>query len=97
MKKEKKRRLRRIADRARRRREERHEIVVGKLTVTPGGFGFVALPPAPDGHPQEDVFIPPKFIGSAMDGDEVRVELIPQREEFRGERRGPAGRVVEVE
>ena len=96
MKKEKKRRLRRIADRARRRREERHEIVVGKLTVTPGGFGFVALPPAPDGHPQEDVFIPPKFIGSAMDGDEVRVELIPQREEFRGERRGPAGRVVEV-
>ena len=31
-----------------------------------------------------------------MDGDEVRVELLPQREEFRKERRGPAGRVVEV-
>jgi ribonuclease R len=39
----------------------------GRLTVHPAGYGFVALP---DGR---DVFIPAKYRGASLDGDQVRV------------------------
>ncbi len=96
MRKEKKKRLRRIVERARRRHEQRVETVSGKLTVTPGGFGFVELPSSGDGKKPDDVFIPPQFIGEAMDGDDVRVALLPPRGDYPADRRGPAGKIVEV-
>lgn len=39
----------------------------GRITVHPAGYGFVALP---DGR---DIFIPAKYRGSSLDGDQVRV------------------------
>ena len=42
----------------------------GKITITGGGFGFLT---PPDGSP--DIFIPPKYINGAMDGDIV--EILP--------------------
>jgi len=40
---------------------------VGRITVHPAGYGFVALA---DGR---DVFIPAKYRGGSLDGDQVRV------------------------
>ncbi|MDD3886506.1 MAG: ribonuclease R, partial [Victivallaceae bacterium] len=94
MKKEKKKRLRRLIKRAERRRSERHEIVEGRLSMSRSGFGFVA-PEVEEGEkPVEDIFIPAKFIGRALDGDLVRVNILQQREGF--EDKGPAGKIVEV-
>ena len=44
MKKEKKKRLRRIAERLKLRRSRRQETVIGKITITHSGYGFVSLP-----------------------------------------------------
>ncbi len=69
----------------------------GKITVTAGGFGFVALPPGEEGEKNPDIFIPPRFLNSAMDGDEVEIELLPDRPDISTHHdRGPAGRIVTV-
>lgn len=97
MKKEKKKRLHRIAERVKRRKAERIvDTVEGKLTVTPTGFGFVALPADEAGRHPDDIFIPPQFVGEAMDGDEVKVAILPPREDVPGDSRGPAGKIVAV-
>ncbi len=97
MKREKKKRLRRLSERAQVRRSRKVETVTGTLTVTPSGFGFVSLPAAPgDETRPEDVFIPPQFINDAMDGDEVKVAILPPREDVAGDRRGPAGKILAV-
>jgi ribonuclease R len=54
----------------------------GRITVHPAGYGFVATI---DGT----VFVPAKYRGTSLDGDEVRVETWPGV-------RGTEGRVVEV-
>ncbi|MEZ4402063.1 MAG: VacB/RNase II family 3'-5' exoribonuclease [Kofleriaceae bacterium] len=46
---------------------EPEELPTGRLTVHPAGYGFVGLP---DGR---DVFIPAKYRGASLDGDQVRV------------------------
>jgi len=66
------------------------EKITGKITMTPAGFGFVAR----DGGP--DIFIPPKFVNGAMDGDTVNVALLPPRPEDIESQHGPAGRIVEI-
>lgn len=94
MKKEKKKRLHRIAERVKRRKAERIvDTVEGKLTVTPTGFGFVALPADEAGRHPDDIFIPPQFVGEAMDGDEVKVAILPPREDVPATPR-PAGKIV---
>ncbi|MCK5844765.1 MAG: VacB/RNase II family 3'-5' exoribonuclease [Victivallales bacterium] len=68
----------------------------GKLTVTAGGFGFLAL----DDETAPDVFIPPQYVGAALDGDSVEVELLEEggrpRISRTGKARGPAARVVKI-
>jgi ribonuclease R len=56
--------------------------VTGRITVHPAGYGFVATP---DGT----VFVPAKYRGTSMDGDQVAVDTWPGV-------RGTEGRVVEV-
>jgi len=74
-------------------------LVRGKITVTAGGLGFVA-PLEVDATPEEkvqDIFIPPQFLNSAMDGDVVEVEILPDRDKFpTSADRGPAGRVQNI-
>ena len=74
-------------------------LVRGKITVTAGGLGFVT-PLAADVESEEkvqDIFIPPQFINSAMDGDVVEVEILPDRDRFpTSADRGPAGRVQNI-
>lgn len=96
MRKERKKRLLRIARRAKERREARHPVTHGKLSMSASGFGFVTPPPGDGGIQQEDIFIPPQFVNGAVDGDMVKVELLPPREEFGDDKKGPAGRIVEI-
>jgi len=54
----------------------------GRITVHPAGYGFVSTP---DGT----VFVPAKYRGTSLDGDEVAVDTWPGV-------RGTEGRVIEV-
>ena len=58
--------------------------VMGRLTMHPSGFGFLA---ADDGGP--DVFIPPPAVGAALHGDRVRAHARPSP-------KGRDGEIVEV-
>lgn len=62
----------------------------GKLQLTKQGFGFVKTE-----NEQEDIFIPPRFIGNAGDGDTVRVSLFA---ESSGRKKGlnREGEIIEV-
>lgn len=67
--------------------------IIGRLEVTAKGFGFVrpdwsghdGTPPFPG-----DIFIPPRSMGAALDGDVVRAEVL------RTDTQGVSGRVMEV-
>ena len=91
MRKEKKKRLRRISERQSSRRERKEEFfVMGRFSSARAGFGFV------DVDDSMSVFIPEKFIHDAIDGDLVKVQILPPRREYEGKESGPAGRVVEI-
>ena len=101
MKKERKKRLARLAERKDRRHAAKMTATVpGILKMTASGYGFVV--PRKGEHftgPLEDdteIFIPPKFDNGAIDGDEVMVELLPPRPGSGDDRKGPCGRVVEI-
>ena len=61
------------------------EIIEGELQLTQRGSGFVTISKG-----QKDIFIPPHFIGQAIDGDIVKVAITKDS----GERR--EGRITEV-
>lgn len=50
--------------------------VTGRFVAHPDGYGFVI---AEDPPREQDVFIPPTKTGTAIDGDTVRVRLVPSR------------------
>lgn len=65
---------------------ERLNLAIGRLQVTRGGDGFVV----PEGD-DEDVYIPERHLGTAVDGDTVvsRIEKRPAK-------RNPEGRIIRV-
>ena len=96
MKKSRKIRLRRIARRAAERRQERESFLLdGKISITPAGYGFFTPDDAQEGA--EDIFIPAKFAGFALDGDRVQIKLLPPRKDHPEDlERGPVGKVLEI-
>jgi ribonuclease R len=74
----------------------RDNLAAGRLDLHRDGYGFVR-PETHQGVKQagarigEDIFIPPNEIGSAMQGDQVLVELLPPRSDGR-----KLGRIVRV-
>ena len=71
------------------------DLIAGRLDLHRDGYGFVR-PNRQAAAAQavlEDVFIPPNEIGSAMQGDQVLVELDPPRAD--GRRLGRIARVLE--
>ena len=68
----------------------REDLVAGKLSLHRDGFGFVR-PTGSEGGKEEDIFIPPHDLNSAMQGDQVLVDAGPPTREGRR-----AGRVVRV-
>lgn len=70
-------------------------VIQGTITITAGGFGFVRFETPENEEKREDVFVPPKYLKGAMDGDEVEVQMLEERRDM-FESRGPAGKVVEI-
>ncbi len=62
----------------------------GKLVVNPKGFGFVILTVTDRAKEEKDVFVPARFLGTAMHGDTVLIQ------ELGGSRGRTEGRVVAV-
>jgi len=62
------------------------EIVQGKISTHPRGFGFVQV----KGHKQE-VFIPKQHMDDAIEGDIVEIEIDPKVSS-----KGPEGKIVRV-
>ncbi len=81
-----------VADAQQRSVHTRDNLIAGRIDLHRDGFAFVR-PNASGGHPgqTEDIFIPPSEIHSAMQGDQVLVELDRRSASAR-----PSGRVVRV-
>jgi len=62
-------------------------LVVGKFISSFGGYGFVS----PEGEKEEDIFIPGRFSGGALQGDMVEVFY-----KERGKKGKPEGRVLRI-
>ena len=65
-----------ISDLKKMARKKSAETVTGRFVAHPDGYGFVI---AEDPPLEQDVFVPPTKVGSAVDGDTVRVRLVPSR------------------
>jgi len=65
----------------------RTNIVQGRFTASPRGFGFVI----PDEEHLEDIFVPARFSGGACHGDTVEVSF-----KDRGQKGKPEGRVIRI-
>ena len=79
------RRKERPGNSASRERSESRQRLEGDLTMTSKGFGFVENTGGPD------VFVHRDNLGTALEGDRVRVEVFP-----RSAKHKPAGKIVEV-
>ncbi len=74
----------------------RDNMAAGRLDLHRDGYGFVrpnARQASQTTSPQEDIFIPPNEINSAMQGDQVLVEVEPPKAD--GRRMGRIVRVLE--
>ncbi|QSH40027.1 ribonuclease R [Lentisphaerota bacterium ZTH] len=79
------------------RKKQSKPLITGRITVTAGGLGFVTPLKQDKENPSPDIFIPPQFIRSAMDGDVVEIALLPPRpEDSYYPDRGPAGKVKNI-
>jgi ribonuclease R len=65
----------------------RTNIVQGRFTASPRGFGFVI----PEEEHLEDIFVPARFSGGACHGDTVEVSF-----KDRGKKGKPEGRVIRI-
>ncbi len=68
---------------------DKMDLVVGKLTTNPGGFGFV-IPELVDSAERVDVYVAAANIGDAMHGDRVAIRVERHTE------KGAEGRIVRV-
>lgn len=97
MKKQRKQRLRRLAERVLERKQRKmQELLTGVIHIASGGYGFFT-PAADPGTDPEEVFIPAKFTADALDGDTVQVQTLPPRPSHPEDyERGKVGKVLEV-
>ena len=77
-------------DRQRQSFKGREDLIAGKLSLHRDGFGFVR-PTGAEGGKDDDIFIPPHDLNSAMQGDQVLVDAGPPTREGRR-----AGRIVRI-
>ena len=70
----------------------KHNLIAGELSKHRDGYGFVRpRDPAVRERIQGDIYISPREIGAAMDGDRVLVEVGPVRADGRAE-----GRIIKI-
>ena len=69
------------------------DLVAGKLTINPAGYGFLAT----DTAGQQDIFIAAENIGTAMHGDRVVARINPDVPRRAKDRKGRSeGRVIRI-
>lgn len=66
--------------------------IEGFVSVNPAGFGFVK--PINSEQINGDVFIPPRYMNSVLDGDKVNVKLNKPSKKFRN--KGPSGKITKI-
>ena len=71
----------------------RMHLVVGRLSMTAKGFGFI-VPDVRETEEETDVFVPGASIGTAMHGDRVVARVTPSEQEGRS-REGEILRILE--
>ncbi|MBR2510213.1 MAG: RNB domain-containing ribonuclease [Lentisphaeria bacterium] len=72
------------------------DTLTGIISATAAGFGFFKEDVEnPNQHPDE-VFIPSKYMSNAMDGDRVKIIILPPRPGTDDALKGPAGKIVEI-
>ena len=105
MRKEKKNRLQRLADRRNERKLLRKqqllgntpEFFIGEISINPNGFGFVKVVSEDENTPDKDWFVPAKYVAGAMHGDIVRIALLPADRRFQDDKKDcQAAQVVEI-
>jgi len=105
MRKDKKKRLQRLADRRNERKLQRKQLLLenigelftGTISINPNGFGFVRVPAENESDAAQDWFVPAKYLAGAMDGDTVRIALLPPDPRFQDDKKdSQATQVVEV-
>jgi len=69
---------------------EKMDLVVGRLTTNPGGFGFVVPDQSEPGHSGSDIYIAAANLSEAMHGDRVVVRIERHTE------RGAEGRIIRI-
>ena len=69
---------------------EKMDLVVGRLSTNPGGFGFVIPDQSESGHERKDIYIAAANLSEAMHGDRVVVRVERHSE------RGAEGRIIRI-
>jgi ribonuclease R len=69
---------------------EKMDLVVGRLSTNPGGFGFVAPDQSDSDHGSKDIYIAAANLSEAMHGDRVVVRVERHTE------RGAEGRIIRI-
>ncbi len=69
---------------------EKMDLVVGRLSTNPGGFGFVVPDQSEPGHERGDIYIAAANLSEAMHGDRVVVRVERHTE------RGAEGRIIRI-
>jgi ribonuclease R len=69
---------------------EKMDLVVGRLSTNPGGFGFVVPDQSEPDHGRKDIYIAAANLSEAMHGDRVVVRIERHTE------RGAEGRIIRI-
>lgn len=75
--------------------EVKQRLHIGRLEVTRDGYGFVVLEES-EGDKTDDIFIAPKKMGKALNGDTVKVRVTRSRRGGRGGGNRAEGEVTEI-
>ena len=105
MRKDKKNRLQRLAERRNERKQQRKndalqncsEFFTGDISINPNGFGFVKVVSQDENTPDKDWFVPAKYLAGAMHGDTVRIAIMePDRRFSNDDKNNSYAQVVEI-
>ena len=72
------------------------KLLTGVISTTAAGFGFFKADVENPNQRAEEIFIPVKYMLNAMDGDRVKVAILPPRPGTDDALKGPAGKIVDI-
>ncbi len=76
--------------------KDEEQLLTGTISATAAGFGFFKADVENPNQRAEEIFIPVKYMSNAMDGDRVKVAILPPRPGTDDALKGPAGKIVDI-